>query len=141
MKVKSSLSGTTLIPHRYHVADEESFRGPILDDDFEIDMAKNEEEKQTATSARSSKVWRALRIASKTKLNLFDRIDDGQNLEVLFKVDSDGDKAQGENETMRDPGDGKAGEVPSKREAAGLEALSHPQLVAVSASADDGSVK
>ncbi|KAI9764697.1 MAG: hypothetical protein M1840_008089 [Geoglossum simile] len=126
---------------RYNIPDEESFRGPILDDDFEIDMAKNEEEKQLAVSARSSKVWRALRIASKTKLNLFDRIDDGQNLDVLFKIDSDGDKAHAENETMRDPVDGKAGEIAGKREATGLEALSPPQLVAVSASADDGSVK
>ncbi|KAI9786179.1 MAG: hypothetical protein M1839_007589 [Geoglossum umbratile] len=129
-------------PDRYNIPDEESFRGPILDDDFEIDMAKNEEEKQLALGARSSKVWRALRIASKTKLNLFDRIDDGQNIDVLFKVDSDGDKAHGENENARDSGDGKAGEIPSKREAtAGTEALSPPQLAAVSASAEDGSVK
>jgi THO complex subunit 1 len=135
------LSRTTLIPHRYNIPDEESFRGPILDDDLEIHRAENEEEKQLAISARSSRVWRALRIASKTKLNLFDRIDDGQNLDILFKVDSDGDKAHGENETVRDPGDGKVGEIAGKREATGVEAISPPPLAAVSASADDGSVK
>ncbi|KAH0542175.1 hypothetical protein FGG08_003396 [Glutinoglossum americanum] len=126
---------------RYDIPNEESFRGPILDDEFEIDTAKNEEEKQLAISARSSKIWRALRIASKTKLSLFDRIDDGQNLEVLFKTDSDGDKAQAEIESMRDSGDGKAGETPNKREGAGPETLSPPQLVTASASAGEGSVK
>ena len=135
------MPGTTLIPHRYNIPDEESFRGPILDDDLDIHRAENEEEKQFAISARSSKVWRALRIASKTKLNLFGRIDDGPNLDLLFEADSDGDKAHGENETMRDPGDGKVGEIAGKREATGVESVSPPQLVAVSASADDGSVK
>jgi THO complex subunit 1 len=135
------MSRTTLIVHRYNVPDEESFRGPILDDEFEIETAKSEEEKQLATSARSSKIWRALRIASKTKLNLFDRIEDGQILEVLFKADSDGDKAQVEVDNMRDSGDGKAGETPNKREGAGQETSTPPQLMAVSAPAEEGSVK
>jgi hypothetical protein len=132
---------TTLIVHRYNVPDEESFRGPILDDEFEIDTAKSEDEKQLAISAKSSKIWRALRIASKTKLNLFDRIEDGQNLEVLFKADSDGDKAQVEIENLRDSGDGKAGETPNKREGTGQETFSPPQLMAVPAPTEEGSIK
>ena len=48
-------------------------------------MAKTEEEKQLSSNARASKLWRTLRIASKTKLNLFDKIDDGNNLQALFK--------------------------------------------------------
>lgn len=127
--------------HRYNTPDEESFRMPILDDELVIDTAKIEEEKQLAISARSSKIWRALRIASKTKLNLFDRIDDGQNLEVLFKTDSEGDKVQVEIENMRDSGDGKAGGTPTKREGTGPETLSPPQLAGVSASAEEAPVK
>ena len=48
-------------------------------------MAKTDEEKQQATDARASKLWRTLRIASKSKLNLFDKIDDGNNLKALFQ--------------------------------------------------------
>ncbi|KAH0565656.1 hypothetical protein GP486_000946 [Trichoglossum hirsutum] len=126
---------------RYNIPDEESFRMPILDDELAIDVAKDEDEKQLAVSARSSKIWRALRIASKTKLNLFDRIDDGQNLDVLFKTDSEGDKVQVEMENMRDSGDGKAGETPAKREATGPETPSALQLVGISASAEGAPVK
>lgn len=59
-------------------------------------MAKTEEDKKLAANARSSKIWRALRIASKNKLNLFDRIDDGNNLQALFQ--SEGDENRGREE-------------------------------------------
>ena len=52
-------------------------------------MAKTEEEKQEATDARASKLWRTLRIASKSKLNLFDKIDDGNNLQALFQPEEE----------------------------------------------------
>ena len=39
-----------------------------------------------ATNARASKLWRTLRIASKNKFGLFDKIDDGNNLRALFEV-------------------------------------------------------
>ena len=49
-------------------------------------MAKTEEDKQLATNARASKLWRTLRIASKNRFGLFDKIDDGNNLRALFEV-------------------------------------------------------
>lgn len=52
-------------------------------------MAKTDEEKQQAIDARASKLWRTLRIASKSKLNLFDKIDDGNNLQALFRPDEE----------------------------------------------------
>ena len=61
----------------------------MADDEFDMEMAKSEEEKRAAANSRASKLWRTLRIASKTKLNLFDRIDDGNNLQVFFDVPSD----------------------------------------------------
>ncbi|KAK4692939.1 THO complex subunit 1, partial [Lecanoromycetidae sp. Uapishka_2] len=70
----------------------ESFERPLADDDFDIDMAKDAEEKQRANDARASKLWRTLRIASKSKLNLFDRIDDGSNLKALFQPEGDENK-------------------------------------------------
>lgn len=55
-------------------------------------MAKTSEEKQQATDARASKLWRTLRIASKSKLNVFDKIDDGNNLEALFRSEEEESK-------------------------------------------------
>lgn len=74
---------------RYSIPTAESFQRPIADDDFEIGMARTDEEKRSATDARASKLWRTLRIASKSKLNLFDKIDDGNNLKALFEIDQD----------------------------------------------------
>ena len=77
---------------RYTIPTAESFRGPILEDDFDIEMAKTDEEKQQATDARASKLWKTLRIASKSKLNLFDKIDDGNNLQALFQPEEEENK-------------------------------------------------
>lgn len=60
-------------------------------------MATTEEEKQLLANARASKLWRTLRIASKSKLNLFDRIDDGHNLQALFG-DENGAKKAGDDD-------------------------------------------
>jgi len=79
-------------PDRYTIPTAESFERPIADDEFEIEMAKTDEEKRLATDARASKLWRTLRIASKNKLNRFDRIDDGNNLKALFEPDGDESK-------------------------------------------------
>lgn len=74
-------------PDRYSIPKAESFQRPIADDEFEIEMARTDEEKRRATDARASKLWRTLRIAAKTKLNRFDEIDDGNNLKALFEAD------------------------------------------------------
>lgn len=83
---------------RYTIPTVDSFRGPIAEDDFDIDMAKSDEEKQQATDARASKLWRTLRIASKSKLNLFDKIDDGNNLEALFRPEEEESKEKADVE-------------------------------------------
>lgn len=73
----------------------ESFKGPIAEDEFDIDMAKSDEEKLAANNARASKLWRMLRIASKSKLNLFDKIDDGNNLQALFQPEGEENRSKG----------------------------------------------
>ena len=87
-------------PARYSIPAIESFKGPIVEDEFDLGMAKSEEERQLASDARASKLWRTLRIASKSKLNVFDRIDDGNNLKPLFEpeMENHNDKV-GPNET------------------------------------------
>ena len=89
----------------------DSFRAPIADDEFDMEMAKSDEEKQAAANARSSKLWRTLRIASKSKLNLFDRIDDGNNLQALFDVPSDENGGKKASEDGEGGIDGQTGNV------------------------------
>lgn len=75
------------LPERYSVPTAESFERPLADDDFEIDMCKNDAERVLAEEARASKLWRALRVASKSQLRRFDKIEDGKNMKALFEVD------------------------------------------------------
>lgn len=84
-------------PVRYSVPTIESFKGPIIQDDFEIEMAKDDEEKQLSIDARASKLWRTLRVASKSKLNIFDKIDDGNDLKPLFdpEIEQENDRING----------------------------------------------
>ena len=58
-----------------------------------MEMAKNDEERQLLTDARASKIWRTLRIASKSKFRLFDKIEDGSELGVLFEPEVDESQA------------------------------------------------
>jgi THO complex subunit 1 len=59
-------------------------------------MARTDEEKQQAIDAKASKLWRTLRIASKSKLSLFDKIDDGNKLDALFEPEADEHKEKAE---------------------------------------------
>ncbi|KAJ5144851.1 hypothetical protein N7448_002243 [Penicillium atrosanguineum] len=61
-------------------------KGGILDDEMDIDMAQTADDKEAALSAKSSKLWRILRLSAKTKMAVFDKIDDGNNLNILFEA-------------------------------------------------------
>lgn len=76
-------------PARYAIPTVESFERPLADDQFEIDMARTDGETRIAQEAKSSKLWRTLRIASKTKLGLLDKIDDGKKIQFLFHPEGD----------------------------------------------------
>ncbi|KAL8835546.1 MAG: hypothetical protein Q9170_003279 [Blastenia crenularia] len=72
-------------PDRYTLPKVEDYQVSIMEDEFDMDMAQTDEEKEGAAEARASKMWRALRIASKSRLNLFDKLEDGKGLEPLFE--------------------------------------------------------
>lgn len=78
-------------PSRYQLPSVESFRSKIELDDMDIDMAKDEEEKNTAIDAKTSKSWRTLRLASTTKLVAFDKIEKSDKIDVVFQDDSKGE--------------------------------------------------
>ena len=70
---------------RYRLPELDDFKRKIADDDFEIDMPTNEQTKAAAVAGKSSKSWRALRIAARTKLAAFDRISDPQKVDPVFE--------------------------------------------------------
>ena len=100
-KASSHLYKLGLTVHRYAIPTAESFNGPITDDEFEVQTAKSEEEKRLVLNARASKVWRLLRIVHRSKFNLFDRIDDGNNIRVLFEDgEAEKESKQGDDEAV-----------------------------------------
>lgn len=70
---------------RYTLPDLDSYKRGIADDDFEITMPTNNETKAAAMEGKASKSWRALRIASKTKLAVFDKIDSDDKIDIIFE--------------------------------------------------------
>ena len=70
---------------RYTLPKVEDFKASIMEDEFDMDMAKTEEEKENLAVAKASKMWRALRIASKSRLNMFDKLEEGKGLEPLLE--------------------------------------------------------
>ncbi|KAK5168593.1 hypothetical protein LTR04_006229 [Oleoguttula sp. CCFEE 6159] len=78
-------------PNRYRVPSAESFIAAIANDELDMEMAMTDEDKQTLQDAKSSKTWRALRIAVKSKLSRFDQVEDGNNLQRLFEPESVGE--------------------------------------------------
>ena len=74
--------------------DLNSFKRMIADDDFEIEMPTNNQTKAAAIDGKASKSWRALRIAAQSKLAAFDKIDDPEDIGVIFEdlVDDEDDE-------------------------------------------------
>jgi THO complex subunit 1 len=70
------------------VPSTDSYVKGIANIELDLDFATSEEEKQGLQEAKASKTWRALRIASRTRLGRFDKVDDGKNLDVLFDPDT-----------------------------------------------------
>jgi THO complex subunit 1 len=56
--------------------------------ELDLDMADADDEKRQLEEKKSSHVWRGLRLASKTQLSSFDRIEHGRGLEALQPASS-----------------------------------------------------
>ena len=112
---------------RYTIPTAESFRMPIADDEFDISGARTEEEKSLATNARASKLWRTFRLAAKRQYGLFDKMDDGNNLDALFKsqVEEMDESQMVDGETM----DSEAASAPLKTTADTSAAITPTMVV------------
>lgn len=76
-------------PDRYIVPTVESFRAGVAADALDYDMASSKEEKRAATDAKASKLWRAMRLASRNRLATFDKLDDKDNAPLFDELDTD----------------------------------------------------
>ncbi|KAI1085842.1 THO complex subunit 1 transcription elongation factor-domain-containing protein [Whalleya microplaca] len=93
-------------PARWKLPDLEVFKGKIASDDLDLDFAKNEKEKSQLLDSKASKTWRALRIARRSKLAVFDKIDDWQKVDVIFEDQPNPEEDQEEIEGKgQDPED------------------------------------
>ena len=72
-------------PTRYQLPPVKSFKSKIELDDMDIDMARDDDSKQAAIESKASKSWRAQRIATSTKLAVFDKIERSDKIDVIFQ--------------------------------------------------------
>ncbi|CEI68729.1 hypothetical protein FVEN_g7986 [Fusarium venenatum] len=83
---------------RYELPALDAFKRKIADDDFEIEMPTNDQTKAAAVAGKASKSWRALRIAARTKLAAFDKIEDPKKIGIVFEelteADDDADASE-----------------------------------------------
>lgn len=72
-------------PKRHKLPEFKSFKRGIQEAELEIEMPISNASLREAVESRASKTWRALRIASRTKLALFDKIDSYEDINTLFQ--------------------------------------------------------
>lgn len=70
---------------RYELPELRSFKRKIADDEFEIEMPTDAQTKAAAIESKASNSWMALRIASKSRLAVFDKIDDQEKIDIIFE--------------------------------------------------------
>ncbi|RYC59781.1 hypothetical protein CHU98_g6442 [Xylaria longipes] len=95
-------------PARWKLPDLEEFQKKIATDDLDFDFANTEKEKAQLLESKASKTWRALRIARRSKLATFDKIEDWRNVEAIFQeLDAE--------ETKQEEEEGAEGQHPENR--------------------------
>ncbi|CAK7563701.1 MAG: hypothetical protein SEPTF4163_001576 [Sporothrix epigloea] len=98
-------------PSRSRMLGLDTFEREIADEDFEMEMPDSDASKQLAEERKASKTWRALRIVRQTHLATFDKIDNDNNVQVIFKMNggdgNDDDALDGDDED----GEGANGEA------------------------------
>lgn len=96
-------------PERWKLPDLATFKDKIASDDLDFDFARSDKEKSEILDAKASKTWRALRIARRSKLAVFDKIDDWQKIDIIFQEqpkatdESEGAQTNGELPEDRRP--------------------------------------
>lgn len=87
-------------PKRWKLPDLAEFKDKIATDDLDLDFATSEKEKTQLLESKASKTWRALRIASRSRLAAFDKIEDWKNIDAIFQ-ELDGEESQQEEDRAK----------------------------------------
>lgn len=95
-------------PERYQLPELKSFKRKIQEDELEIEMPMTDQSRAAAVAGKASKTWRALRIASRTKLALFDKIESDENIGLLFEDEKPKEEEVRENGQENGEGGGDA---------------------------------
>ncbi|KAI0540790.1 THO complex subunit 1 transcription elongation factor-domain-containing protein [Xylaria digitata] len=93
-------------PARWKLPDLGDFKKKIANDDLDLDFASNETEKTQLLESKASKTWRALRIARRSRLATFDKIEDWKNVDAIFQ-EQNAEEIQEESSKGQRPGNGK----------------------------------
>ncbi|RBR09626.1 uncharacterized protein FIESC28_09774 [Fusarium coffeatum] len=96
---------------RYELPELDTFKRKIADDDFEIEMPTSDQTKANAIAGKASKSWRALRIAARTRLAAFDKIEDPKKVGIVFEEITEADDNEGITEPAANDDD-----IPTNRE-------------------------
>jgi THO complex subunit 1 len=57
----------------------------VAEVDLDLEFATTDEEKQSLEESKAGKSWRLLRITAKTRLNLFEKLEDSGNFNILVE--------------------------------------------------------
>jgi THO complex subunit 1 len=66
----------------------------VENNELDLEMATPDQQSMLQ-EAKMSNIWRVLRVTSKSRLNLFDKIDDGKQLKSLFQPDTTEEREPG----------------------------------------------
>ncbi|KAK7519688.1 nuclear matrix protein [Phyllosticta citriasiana] len=95
-------------PDRYRLPTAEKLYSAAQEDDRKAEEAGADEDAGRALrEARASKTWRALRMASKDRLSMFDKIDDYKQLGALFQPEAGEDGGKDERAGATETAEGK----------------------------------
>ncbi|CAD6502198.1 BgTH12-02437 [Blumeria graminis f. sp. triticale] len=87
---------------RYLVPEIKSFKNKLELDNMDLEMAQNDEQRDSALLSKASKSWRALRIARTSKLNSFDKIERADKIDTIFEDHIDLEESRNADDDLDD---------------------------------------
>lgn len=98
-------------PKRYKVPDIKSFQRGIQEVELDLGFPNDTNKERELKEHKASLSWRALRIASRNKLALLDKIDSYEDISILFEEPKQKDEEVPENgESVENGENGETGE-------------------------------
>jgi THO complex subunit 1 len=91
---------SALIADRFSMPKAETLVDKVTEIDLDLDFASGEE-KQSLEEVKAGKIWRALRITSKSRLNQFEKLEDNGSLKVLLE-EQNGDVQESKQEEIQE---------------------------------------